>query len=108
MLRIFFLIFFTGMLGKSFGQYQWKLDKDKDGIKVYVSDVAGTGFKAVKVECTLNGTYVKLFSILTDVTHLSNWVYNAKTSYLLRQGSPLEIIYYAETHLPWPMSNRDA
>lgn len=97
-----------GQLHQSAGQYQWKQQKDKDGIKVYVSDVAGSNFKAVKVECTFTGTYVKLFSILTDVAHLSDWVYNAKSSYLLKQVNPLDIIYFVETHLPWPLSNRDA
>lgn len=89
-------------------QFQWKKQKDKDGIQVYVSNIEGSGFKAVKVECTLNGNYSKLFSILTDVTQLPKWVYNSKTTSLLKQISPAEIIYYSETNLPWPMSNRDA
>ena len=43
-----------------FSQYDWKLEKNKNGIKVYLSDVPGKNFKAAKVDCTLTGTYAKL------------------------------------------------
>lgn len=108
MVRILFFMLLASVSCDSFCQYQWKKQKDKDGIKVYVSDIAGSNFKAVKVECTFNGNYKKLFSILSDVTQLPKWVYNSKFTSLLRQVSPTEIIYYSETHLPWPMNNRDA
>ncbi|MBS1620126.1 MAG: lipid-binding protein [Bacteroidetes bacterium] len=93
---------------KSSSQYVWKQEKDKDGIKVYIASREGSKFRAVKVECTLKGTYAKLFSILSDVTNQKNWVYNSKSSYLISRVSPAEIVYYTETHLPWPMNNRDA
>ena len=108
MLRIFFSIILIGWLCESFGQYNWKLDKDKDGIKVYLSEIKGTNYKAVKVECTFIGTYIKLFNLLTNVTHNSDWVYNSKTNYILKQINPMDFIYYTETHFPWPLSNRDA
>ncbi len=108
MRRLFFVVLFFGVLYESSGQYQWKLDKDKDGIKVYLSDVAGTSYKAVKVECTFPGNYVKLFSLITDVSRNVEWVYNSKSSYLLKQINPLDFVYYSETHFPWPLSNRDA
>ena len=108
MLRIFFFLLFSALSGKSFAQYNWKQEKDKDGIKVYVSELKDSKFKAVKVECTLTGSYAKLVAILIDVTHNSDWVYNSKTNTILKQNNPLDFIYYTETHLPWPMSNRDA
>ena len=107
MLRIFFFFVFITLQCEGFGQYQWKLDKDKDCIKIYLSDVAGTGYKAVKVECTFSGTYIKLFNLITNVSRNSEWVYNSKTNYILKQINPLDFIYYSETHFPWPLSNRD-
>ncbi|MBI5858150.1 MAG: hypothetical protein HZB42_10960 [Sphingobacteriales bacterium] len=88
-------------------QYNWKPQKDKNGIKVYLSDVAGSSFKAIKVECTLTGSYAKLIALLTNVSGLKNWIYHNKTSYLLKQNSPLDFVYYSETSMPWPLSNRD-
>jgi hypothetical protein len=107
LLRSLFLIYIFHIASPGFGQYNWKLDKDKDSIKVYLSDVAGTNYKAVKVVCTFTGTYIKLFNLLTNVSRNSEWVYNSKTNYILKQNNPLDFIYYSETRFPWPLSNRD-
>jgi START domain len=91
-----------------FGQYNWKLSKDKDGIRVYQSEVKHSNYKSIKVECTLEGNFDKLMAVLNNVDHQKDWVYNNKTSYLINRVSPFEFLYYTETFLPWPMSNRDA
>lgn len=104
---ISFLVIFFGVLVQGMGQYQWQLNKDKDGIKVYVSEVSGKDYKAVRVECTLQGTFVKLFSFLSNVSRNVEWVYNSKKSYLLKQNNPLDFWYYSEIGFPWPLSNRD-
>ena len=108
MLRLFLLVLCSLLMNPCPAQYNWKLEKQKKGINVYLSDVAGSKFKAIKVECTFTGTYAKLIAILTNVSHFSDWIYNTRTSKLLRQNTPLDFIYYSETHLPWPLSNRDA
>ncbi|MBS1920281.1 MAG: hypothetical protein JST17_08510 [Bacteroidetes bacterium] len=108
MKQVFILILLIGVCDISMGQYQWKLDKDKGGIKVYLSDVAGTNYKAVRVVCTFPGTYVKLFSLLSDASRNTEWAYNAKTSYFLKKNNPLDFWYYSEIYFPWPLNNRDA
>lgn len=108
MQRIALTLFFIGTIWKCEAQYQWKLQRSSEGIKVFVSDVAGSSFKAVKVECTFTGSYGKLISILTNVSQHNKWIYNCKTSYLLKKLGPHDIIYYSETSMPWPISNRDA
>ncbi|MFI5133348.1 MAG: START domain-containing protein [Chitinophagales bacterium] len=100
-------VLFSVILSTGFCQYNWKLSKDKDGIKVYLSETATSKFKSVKVECTLAGNYDKLIAALTDVDHLKDWVYNTKRSNVLKKISPYELYYYSETSIPWPMSNRD-
>ena len=86
----------------------WKLDKNKDGIKVFLAENPKSKFKSIKVECTLLGTYDKLIATLTDIDHLKDWVYNTRTSYLIKKLSPYDLYYYTETSIPWPMENRDA
>ena len=108
MLRFVLFAFFCLLLKPSQAQYNWKLEKQKNGISVYLSDVSGSSFKAVKVECTLTGTYAKLIALLTNVSQFSNWIYHNKASKLLKQNTPLDFIYYSETYMPWPLSNRDA
>ena len=105
--RIICPIFLVFVISTTSGQYNWKLSKDKDGIKVYIAENQKSKFKSIKVECTLQGTFDKLIAILTDIEHLKDWVYNTKISYLVKKISPYDLYYYTETHIPWPMSNRD-
>ena len=91
----------------SFAQYNWKLEKSKDGIQVYSSEQKNSSFKAIKVECTLTGTYNKLISILTNVSGFHKWIYNNKQSQLLKKHSALDFVYYSETSMPFPVANRD-
>lgn len=44
---------------------------------------------------------------MRDVENNKDWVFSTKQSYLLRQINANEILYYSETALPWPVSNRD-
>ena len=106
--KIIFLVLCSAFAPAAFAQYNWKLSKEKDGIKVYQSDVQHSNYKSIKVECTFKGSYDKLIAVLNNVSHQKDWVYNNKTSNIIKRISPYEFYYYIETHLPWPMSNRDA
>jgi hypothetical protein len=107
-IKLTWLFLFSTFASTAIGQYNWKLSKDEDGIKVYQSEVKYSKFKSIKVECTLEGTYDKLMAILNDVPNQKNWVYNNKNSSILKRVSASEFYYYSEIHLPWPMTNRDA
>jgi hypothetical protein len=108
MIKITCLVLCSAFASASFGQYNWKLSKEKDGIRVYQSAVQNSNYKSIKVECTLEGNYDKLMAVLSNVSHQKDWVYHNKTSYIINRVSPYEYYYYMETFLPWPMSNRDA
>lgn len=102
------LVLFSAIASAAIGQYSWKLSKDENGIKVYLSEVKHSKFKNIKVECTLEGTYDKLMTVLNDVNNQKSWVYNNISSTILNRISTTEFYYYTKTHLPWPMTNRDA
>ena len=103
---LFFSLLFSSI--PAFSQYNWKLTKSSDGISVYQSAVSNSNYKSIKVECTLSGNYDKLLSVIANVGHYKDWVYNNKATELLKTTSPSDFYYYSETSLPWPMSNRDA
>jgi hypothetical protein len=108
-MKIILLLFlFIAFTFAGFAQYNWKLSKDKDGIKVFESSTNNSNYKTIKVECTISGSYDKLIDVLTDVAHHKDWIYNNKNAYLLKKLNLNEFYYYSETYLPWPMSNRDA
>jgi hypothetical protein len=106
--RIVWTILFSSVISTGYSQYKWKLSKDKDGIKVFLAENPKSKFKSIKVECTLQGNFDKLISVLTNVDHLKDWVYNTKTSYLIKKITSHDLYYYTETSIPWPMTNRDA
>lgn len=106
--KILFLILFSIVAGSGYSQYNWKLSREKDGIKVYQSETSFSDFKSIKVESEVQGTYEKLMATLYDVALQKDWVYSSKKSYLLTSNSTTDFYYYSETSVPWPISNRDA
>ena len=107
-IKLFILSFFLLGVLIAFSQPSWKLTKNKDGIQVYQRDAKNSNFKNIKVECTLPGSYDKLIGIITNVNRYKEWVYNNKTTSLLKRVNGYEFYYYSETFLPWPLDNRDA
>jgi hypothetical protein len=101
-----FLLFFA-LSSEAFAQRNWELSKDQNGIKVYTRKTDSSAYKSVKVEAVFMGTPQKLAGILMGVEKNIKWVYNTKTLRLIKRYSPNELLYYAETSLPWPMRNRD-
>jgi hypothetical protein len=107
MQRFFLIILCCVLLNPCSAQYKWELENQKKGISIFLSDVPGSPYKAVKVECTLTGTYTKLVSLLSNVSDFNNWIYNTRFSKILKQNSPQDFVYYSVTHMPWPLTNRD-
>jgi hypothetical protein len=89
------------------GQH-WELARDENNIKVYTAYSDSSKYKLIKVEAQMQGTVRKLMKILKDVGNDRKWIYNTKESHLLKTIDDNELLYYTETHLPWPCSNRDA
>ena len=106
-LRICLLLFLPAIYFHSEAQPGWQLNKNSNGIKVYTKASDSSSFKLIKVEGVFAGTWEKLYAILTDVDNHKQWVYNTKKSNLLKRISNLEVLYYIETSLPWPVENRD-
>ncbi|MFD2247350.1 START domain-containing protein [Pontibacter ruber] len=86
---------------------RWQLVKEKDGILVYTSDSESSALKSIKVTAVMEGTPEKLWAVVQDVNTQKEWVYATKSSKLLKRTSPGELLYYVETEVPWPVSNRD-
>lgn len=88
-------------------QGDWQLSKDQNNIKVFTRKTDSSAFKSVKVEAVLLGSCEKLAGIILGIEKNIKWVYKTRALHLIQRFSPNELIYYAETSLPWPMRNRD-
>ncbi|MBV8389583.1 MAG: START domain-containing protein [Mucilaginibacter sp.] len=105
LLCVSLLTLFTQVEG--FGQTAWKFITEKDGVKVYTSEVPGSKVKAVKVEALIDATESQLIAVLLDINTSTEWEYHVKSATLVKQVSPSELYYYCEVNLPWPVANRD-
>lgn len=101
-----FLLFFSVFTTVS-AQDKWTLSTSQEGIKVYTRPMENSSIKAVKVSCNLEATTTQLLAAIMDIQTCSEWVYHSKKNVLIKQLSPLDLIYYSEVEVPWPAKNRD-
>jgi hypothetical protein len=107
-MKMILLFLFCLFISVAFSQKSWRLARDESGIRVYQKDSKNSNFKSIRVECTLEGSFDKLISIINNISRYKDWVYNNKTTSLLKRISAYEFYYYTEAYLPWPLDNRDA
>jgi hypothetical protein len=88
-------------------QQKWDLKKDDDGIQVYTRKAAKGNIRELRVVCELDATKAQLINTLENVGDYTSWVYSNKKSSILKMISPQNIIYYTQSHLPWPIKDRD-
>jgi len=88
-------------------QADWTLKSNKDGLNIYTKTVSTSGLKGIRVKCSLPAKLSQVVALIMDVDAGEEWVYGTKSSFLLKRISPLELYYYSEVDIPWPISNRD-
>ncbi|MCB9223741.1 MAG: START domain-containing protein [Crocinitomicaceae bacterium] len=85
----------------------WSLEKNKDGIKVYTREVAGSDIKEYKAFATINADRIEIAKVLTRVGDFQNWMPNVEKSRMVRKVSSTSLIAHYTVDLPWPADNRD-
>lgn len=86
---------------------EWKLKKENDHLKVFTAAQEQSANKSIRVECTVKGKFSQVVAALFDMDRQKEWVFNNKSSKLLKRIKENEIIYYSEINVPWPCDNRD-
>ncbi|WP_442591142.1 START domain-containing protein [Pedobacter sp. AW31-3R] len=88
-------------------QEKWKLADDDGWLKIYTRPMINSKIKSIKVECTLEASASQLVAAIVDIKTCGEWVYSSKKNIMIKQISPLDLIYYSEVTVPWPVENRD-
>jgi hypothetical protein len=88
-------------------QNEWKLKSEKDGMKIFSRDATDSKIKAVKINADFDAGLSTIAAVLMDVKNYDAWVFNSKSTRLLKQVSQEELYYYAISVFPWPTQNRD-
>lgn len=105
--NILFTIVLSLSLLNGISQENWKPTGEKDGIKTYSQKRSDTKINAVKLEAVFPTTLSHLSAVITDVSAYDTWIFNSRSTRLLKQVSPSELYYYSEVIFPWPAVNRD-
>ena len=99
-----FLIASTGFAQKS---DDWKLDRNHDGVKIYLRSVKGLGTKEVLGLTQVHATLSALVSMVKDPENHRLWIYANKEARFLEIINDFEWIYYNVSVAPWPLRHRD-
>ncbi len=86
---------------------EWELKRDKNGIKVFVREVAGSKIKEMKFTTTLLASIHTVGAVLANVEGYDEWVYANMHSETVKKISETECYYYCQLDFPWPLDNRD-
>ncbi len=88
-------------------QPDWKLKKDKNGIKVYTKDHITKNLKYYRLQAEFEADYEKIVRLNLDFDNYESWIRDCEESEILEVDGAKHLIYYAKYNAPWPASDRD-
>jgi len=101
-----FILLFTGF-NPVVAQDKWSLSVNREGIQVYTRPIENSKIKAIKVVTNLQAASSQVVAAILDIQTCNEWVYHSTENVLIKQVSPLELIYYSRVDVPWPVEDRD-
>ncbi len=107
MFRSVFLITLIACLASfTFVGTNWELQKEKNGVKVYTADKAGSKYKQCKAIVSFKGNVSSVCDYLLNPKNFKGHSDRIEKIKVIKTTSK-KAIYYMAVDLPWPVSNRD-
>lgn len=90
-------------------QEDWKLERDRDGIKVYNRRLEGSKLKEFKGVAVMKATPQQVLKLLKDYQQHEKFMYKVKPGSVevVKRVSDNEFYTYMEITTPWPAQARD-
>ncbi|MDR6715190.1 hypothetical protein J2W83_004830 [Pseudomonas hunanensis] len=105
--RIALLCSLGAVLAPAAWAEEWKVAKDEGGIKVSLSEVAGSEYKAYRGVAVIKAPLAKVRALQEDVAGACAWVYECKSQKLLKHEGD-QSWTYTQFNTPWPVTPRDS
>ena len=86
---------------------QWEEVKSADGIKVSLSKVEGSDYKAYRGVVLIKAPVAKIRALQEDVAGSCAWIHECKLQKLLKHEGD-QSWTYAQFNTPWPVTPRDS
>ncbi|MCG8907781.1 MULTISPECIES: START domain-containing protein [Pseudomonas] len=84
----------------------WKLEKEDDGVKVFLSPVAGSKYKAYRGVVDIKADVAKINALQEDVAGSCKWIHACAEMRLLKTEGENSWTY-SKIDMPWPVTGRD-
>ncbi len=85
----------------------WKVAKNEDGIKVSLSEVPGSQYKAYQGVTTIKAPMAKVLGLQEDVASACAWIHECQSQKLLKHEGD-QSWTYTQFNTPWPVTPRDS
>jgi len=87
----------------------WKLEKDKEDIKIFNRAIEGSKLKEYKGETTVNASVSQLVALFKDISKHDRLFYKCKKGSVRMQKkvNDNEFYTYMVIDVPWPATDRD-
>ncbi len=101
---LFYICLFIPVV--SFGQPEWKLTKDKQGIKIWTRAIKDTPYKEYKA---ITHAKTNLKSVTHELLNAPLYMKNCKegVSHLVKVNPDGHYFFYVKNKFPWPVKDRD-
>lgn len=97
----------TVLLAATAEAEEWKTAKEADGIKISLSEVAGSEYKAYRGVTIMKTSMAKLRGLQEDVVGACAWIHECKSQKLLKHEGN-QTWTYTRFSTPWPVTARDS
>lgn len=86
---------------------EWRLEKDKDGIRIYSRAVEGWTIREIRGITRYQGRLSSLVAVIDDTAAAPELNEFVEKSAIERRDSQTRYQTYAQTRMPWPLDDRD-
>jgi hypothetical protein len=86
-------------------QDTWELRRNEQGITIYSRRLGK--LVELRLLCEFDASPEQLTNQLLNIPNYTNWVYGNRRSDIIKRINDHDIIYFTESHLPWPIQDRD-
>ncbi|MBJ2178911.1 Uncharacterized protein PA1579 [Pseudomonas veronii 1YdBTEX2] len=105
--RMAVLCGFTVLFAATAQAEDWQVAKDEDGIKVLLSEVAGSKYKAYRGVTVIKAPVAKIEALQEDAVGACAWIHDCKSQKLLKQEG-VKSWTYTQFKAPFPVTDRDS
>jgi len=85
----------------------WQVAKDEEGIKVSLSEVPGSKYKAYRGVTLIKAPLAKVKALQEDAVGACKWIHECESQKLLKQDGA-QSWTYTRFNTPWPVTPRDS